>query len=523
MAGRAARVLEVALQAAQAEAERIAGQVHADEERGARTASAVHTAPTTAVSTSIRRSSGAADDTPVMPQMPRAPQSLRNPEQRARVDRERPVQRARAEERAERVYVGSHGLLALTTWPRLDRSEVGGEPTRATQTVVSFSLISKGRVAATERILRPALACRSTPEHASARTRLCRPSARAEWARCIVRATRACTARSRSRSCPPGSVADPQFRERFDREARAVAALSHPNIVAIYDVGAHDGAPVRGHRTARGRHARGRASARRRCRCGPPSTTRCRSRRGLAAAHGRGIVHRDLKPDNIFVTPDNQIKILDFGLATAGRRRQLRRDHAARPDRARRGARDGWLHVARAGARRARGRALRHLLLRMRAVRDGVGTAGIHRRQPHRDAPRDPEREPAGSGDIRPRHSSAARSPDHALPREGAGEPVSERAGSRVRAGEPDRCGRETDGRDAGGATALGTRRGRRRSSPASSSPAAGRCGGWPAATRRRASRTRRRPRRRTRAGSSPCCRSRTSRATAGPGTLPRG
>ena len=58
-----------------------------------------------------------------------------------------------------------------------------------------------------------------------------------------MRATRACTAQVAIKILPPGSVADPQFRERFDREARAVAALSHPNIVAIYDVGTHDGAP----------------------------------------------------------------------------------------------------------------------------------------------------------------------------------------------------------------------------------------------------------------------------------------
>ena len=112
-----------------------------------------------------------------------------------------------------------------------------------------------------------------------------------------------------------GSVSEPQFRERFDREARAVAALSHPNIVAIYDVGTHDDTPYAATELLEGETLRSRIGA-------SPLPVRTavdyavQIARGLAAAHGRGIVHRDLKPDNVFVTPDNQIKILDFGLAT---------------------------------------------------------------------------------------------------------------------------------------------------------------------------------------------------------------
>jgi eukaryotic-like serine/threonine-protein kinase len=114
---------------------------------------------------------------------------------------------------------------------------------------------------------------------------------------------------------PSGSVADPDFRERFDREARAVAALSHPNIVAIYDVGTHDGAPYAAIELLEGDTLRSRIGT-------SPLPLRTaldyavQIARGLAAAHGRGVVHRDLKPDNIFVTPDHQLKILDFGLAT---------------------------------------------------------------------------------------------------------------------------------------------------------------------------------------------------------------
>ncbi len=114
---------------------------------------------------------------------------------------------------------------------------------------------------------------------------------------------------------PSGSGVDPHFRERFDRETRAVAALSHPNIVAIYDVGTHDGAPYAAIELLEGDTLGARIGT-------SPLPLRTaldyavQIARGLAAAHGRGIVHRDLKPGNIFVTPDNQVKILDFGLAT---------------------------------------------------------------------------------------------------------------------------------------------------------------------------------------------------------------
>jgi len=110
-------------------------------------------------------------------------------------------------------------------------------------------------------------------------------------------------------------VSDPQFRERFDREARAVAALSHPNIVAIYDVGTHDETPYAATELLQGETLRSRIGT-------SPLPVRIavdyavQIARGLAAAHTRGIVHRDLKPDNVFITSDNQIKILDFGLAT---------------------------------------------------------------------------------------------------------------------------------------------------------------------------------------------------------------
>jgi serine/threonine protein kinase len=102
--------------------------------------------------------------------------------------------------------------------------------------------------------------------------------------------------------------------ERFQREARATAALSRPNIVAIFDVGAFDGRPylvtelIDG-QTLRSQIASAQLSVARAAEIGAAIA------RGLAAAHGRGLLHRDLKPENVFITR-GQIKILDCGLAT---------------------------------------------------------------------------------------------------------------------------------------------------------------------------------------------------------------
>ena len=101
---------------------------------------------------------------------------------------------------------------------------------------------------------------------------------------------------------------------RFEQEARAVAALNHPNILAVFDIGQQDGAPFLVSELLEGETLRaalenGALPQRKTIEYGVQIA------HGLAAAHEKGIVHRDLKPENIFITKDGRIKILDFGLA----------------------------------------------------------------------------------------------------------------------------------------------------------------------------------------------------------------
>jgi serine/threonine protein kinase/WD40 repeat protein len=106
----------------------------------------------------------------------------------------------------------------------------------------------------------------------------------------------------------------PDRLRRFETEARAAAALSHPNVVTVFDVGTHGGHPYLVLELLEGE------TLRETLRSGVPAlrqavTWALEVSRGLAAAHERGIVHRDLKPENVFLTRDGRVKVLDFGLA----------------------------------------------------------------------------------------------------------------------------------------------------------------------------------------------------------------
>lgn len=118
---------------------------------------------------------------------------------------------------------------------------------------------------------------------------------------------------------PVGFSTDPERLRRFEQEARAVGALSHPNILAVYDTGTHDGAPYIVMELLEGETLRERmlthASSPRALPVRVAVDYAAQIAHGLAAAHGKGIVHRDLKPENVFVTADGRVKILDFGLA----------------------------------------------------------------------------------------------------------------------------------------------------------------------------------------------------------------
>ena len=102
--------------------------------------------------------------------------------------------------------------------------------------------------------------------------------------------------------------------QRFEREARAAASLSHPNILTVHDVGAAEGTAHVVTELLEGETLREGLS--RRAPAWPEVLGYAvQAAQGLAAAHRKGIVHRDLKPENLFRTTDGRIKVLDFGLA----------------------------------------------------------------------------------------------------------------------------------------------------------------------------------------------------------------
>src|SRR5437870_9345819 len=113
---------------------------------------------------------------------------------------------------------------------------------------------------------------------------------------------------------PSSFSGDSERLRRFEQEACAAGALNHPNVLVIHHIETHEGAPYIVSELLEGETLRkrmsGTAMAQRRV-----IDYASQIAHGLAAAHVKGIVHRDLKPDNIFITKDGRVKILDFGLA----------------------------------------------------------------------------------------------------------------------------------------------------------------------------------------------------------------
>jgi eukaryotic-like serine/threonine-protein kinase len=113
---------------------------------------------------------------------------------------------------------------------------------------------------------------------------------------------------------PAFASTDPERLRRFEQEATAAAALNHPNILAVHQMGTREGAPYLVSELLEGETLREQLTR------GPMTLRKAidlgiQIAHGLAAAHEKGIVHRDLKPENLFVTKDGRVKILDFGLA----------------------------------------------------------------------------------------------------------------------------------------------------------------------------------------------------------------
>jgi serine/threonine protein kinase len=112
----------------------------------------------------------------------------------------------------------------------------------------------------------------------------------------------------------PGLAGDTKEHERFEREARTLASLAHPNVLNIFDVGEHDGLryavmELLEGGTLRERLVRGALPWR------TAVAIAMAVAKGLAAVHAKGIIHRDIKPENVFLLADGGVKVLDFGLA----------------------------------------------------------------------------------------------------------------------------------------------------------------------------------------------------------------
>ena len=125
----------------------------------------------------------------------------------------------------------------------------------------------------------------------------------------------------------PHALEDPESKTRFLREAKTAASLDHPNICGVYEIGEADGRPFFSMAFIEGQTVRDKVRERP-LPLDAALDIAIQTGEGLAVAHNRGIIHRDVKSANIMVTPEGQVKVMDFGLAI--------RTSAASPEQAQR-------------------------------------------------------------------------------------------------------------------------------------------------------------------------------------------
>ncbi len=118
---------------------------------------------------------------------------------------------------------------------------------------------------------------------------------------------------------PPQFISDPEYVKRFEREARAISALNHPNLITIYDIGNSDGVQFIATEFVAGKTVRELLGDGLQMKDALSIATQVAE--ALGAAHHAGVLHRDIKPENIMVRPDGYVKILDFGLAKLNEQR----------------------------------------------------------------------------------------------------------------------------------------------------------------------------------------------------------
>ena len=179
------------------------------------------------------------------------------------------------------------------------------------------------------------------------------------------------------KTLPADLIENHKVRTRFAREARLLASLNHPNIATIYD----EFQESEGLGYLILEYVPGRTLAERiaKSKLKLEETLMIASQiaEAVSAAHEHGVIHRDLKPGNIKITPEGKVKVLDFGLAKAlggEAQDQHSNNHRTGPD-----YRHAGLYESRAGPRPGDGQAQRHLLVRLRAVRDADGDGPFQR------------------------------------------------------------------------------------------------------------------------------------------------